>query len=279
MSWFDHRTLVIATQHKKEKAIAPLMEQAFSLRCTIPENLNTDVFGTFSGEVERIHDPLETARLKGREAARLTGADLVLSSEGSFGPHPQLFFIPFNQELILLQDFKNNFEIWITESSTETNYASAEIERVEALHNFMRSTGFPQHAIILKDRAINFNACYKGLNNETELFRAFEKLISDFGRVYAETDMRAMHNPKRMSVIEQATEKLITRMLNVCTGCGLPGFGIVHYEGGLPCSACQIPTALPLKKILKCHHCAYEVIESFPSGNWADPGHCEVCNP
>jgi hypothetical protein len=279
MTGFENRTLLIATQHGKEKVIAPLMEHAFSLFCITPTDFNSDVFGTFSGEVERIHDPLETARLKGRESARLTGADLVLSSEGSFGPHPQLFFVPFNQELLLLQDFSRNLEIWVSQNSTDTNYAGAEIADKDSLLVFAHSIGFPDHAIILKNQQNAFSACYKGLTTEFALLEAYNYIKEHFGSVYAETDMRAMHNPRRMKAIAQACELLLNRMKSICEGCRLPGFGMAMFVPGQPCAFCNTPTHLPFKRILSCPHCQFSIEEHLASHGGADPGSCSICNP
>ncbi len=278
MTGFENRTLLIATQHGKEKVIAPLLEQAFSLSCITPYDFNSDAFGTFSGEVERVADALDAARLKGREAARLYNADLVLSSEGSFGPHPQLFFVPLNQELLLLQDLSRNLEIWVTQNSTNTNYSGAEIKDEEGLLNFAKRIGFPHHTLILKNQQHEFQSCYKGLTTEKALLEAYHTIKENFGSAYAETDMRAMHNPKRMAVIEQACELLIKRMSSICKACMQPGFGKMAYVPGLRCTNCNTPTHLPLKRILSCPHCQFSIEEQLATET-ADPGSCSVCNP
>ena len=60
---FHNRRLIIATQHHKEKVIAPLFEEKLGVHCFTDSQLNTDVLGTFSGEVERNNDPITTARI------------------------------------------------------------------------------------------------------------------------------------------------------------------------------------------------------------------------
>ena len=95
---FSGRKLVIATKHKKEQVIAPLLENALGAKCIVPEGFDTDTFGTFSGEKERADDPVITARIKCLKAMELTGATLGVASEGSFGPHPSLFFINADEE-------------------------------------------------------------------------------------------------------------------------------------------------------------------------------------
>ncbi len=61
---FKNRHLVIATMHHKEKVIAPILEQNLQVKCFLPEGFDSDVFGTFSGEIERKNSPLNIAREK-----------------------------------------------------------------------------------------------------------------------------------------------------------------------------------------------------------------------
>ncbi|MEN9977663.1 MAG: hypothetical protein RLZZ569_288, partial [Bacteroidota bacterium] len=61
---FQGRKLIIATKHQKEKIIAPIMEEALEVNALLVENFDTDVFGTFSGEIKRLDDALSTARNK-----------------------------------------------------------------------------------------------------------------------------------------------------------------------------------------------------------------------
>lgn len=52
----------------------------------------------------------------------MTGESLVISSEGSFFPHPNLPYLSCNRELILFYDKDNQIEIVAEEISLETNY-------------------------------------------------------------------------------------------------------------------------------------------------------------
>jgi hypothetical protein len=45
---FKDRTLVIATKHAKERAIAPILERELGVRCISSEGLDTDLLGTFT---------------------------------------------------------------------------------------------------------------------------------------------------------------------------------------------------------------------------------------
>ena len=65
---FADRVGVLATMHQKEIVIAPLVEQELGVKVVVPENLDTDAFGTFTREIKRPGDQLEAARLKAEKS-------------------------------------------------------------------------------------------------------------------------------------------------------------------------------------------------------------------
>ena len=95
-----------------------------------------------------------------------------------------------------------------------------------------------------------------------------------------ETDMRAMHNPSRMKVIAETTEKLIQNMKAYCPECSIPGFVEVEWNRGLPCVQCGNPSSGVLESIKRCQHCSFSEIIRFPNGQeFQDPQYCNFCNP
>jgi hypothetical protein len=272
---FTCRNLVIATKHGKESVIAPLFAQAFETNAISLPDFDTDKFGTFSGEVERKGDAYETARLKIKAALKLTGETLAIASEGSFGPHPQIGFIPADEEILMLVDTKNNIEITAHKISTSTNYAQLDCTSWDEIRNFAIQAGFPSHGLILKKD----NKIIKGIIAWEELQRGFTKLKSEFSTVSVETDMRAMLNPTRMKVIQEATELLIEKIKCACPSCGFAGFAVHERVAGLPCNSCGKPSLFSLKHIYRCEHCEFEQEKLFPEGSVCDPMYCESCNP
>ena len=278
--FFEGRSIVIATKHKKQHAITPLLEKELGVNCIVPENLDTDLFGTFCGEIERALSPIDAAKQKCMLAMELTGTDLAVASEGSFGAHPLLYFLPANDELLVLIDKKNGLEITVREVSTKTNYNAKEVSSEEDLLAFAQSAQFPSHALILKDKKDGFSSIAKGIINTMELLETFAKFKETHGTVYVETDMRAQFNPSRMEVIEQATKKLVAQLLVHCPHCQLPGFAINERILGLPCELCKLPTASVLGYIYKCKHCNYEQVANYPNKKeFEDPTYCNFCNP
>lgn len=277
---FEGRTLVIATMHKKEQVLAPILETGLGVKCILPEHFNSDQWGTFSGEIERSLDPVATAREKCLLAMELSGCDLGIASEGSFGPHPNLFFIHADDEFLLLIDSKNNIEIISRELSTKTNFNAKTIHTEKELLDFASLVDFPTHGLILKGANDSSNRIYKGIVNQNELIHVFNELKQQNLLVQVETDMRAMYNPTRMSVIETVALKLIKKVQSTCPNCGIPGFDITDTRAGLLCSLCGTPTKSAIAYISICGHCGFTKEDMYPKGKTTeDPMYCDRCNP
>jgi hypothetical protein len=277
---FNDRKLIIATKHEKEKVIAPLLEKAFGVGCTVAANFDTDMLGTFTGEVERKDDPLSTARSKCLIAMGLNNCDLAIASEGSFGPHPALFFVYADDEIVLFIDIKNDLEIVARELSTETNFNGGEIKTEKQLFDFAEKAKFPSHGLILRRSKEDYTEIIKGINDPGQLKNYFDEFMEKYGSAYVETDMRAMYNPTRMSVIGKAVQKLVDKINSQCPLCKTPGFGITEAKLGLPCNLCGSITRSTLSYIYTCKKCSFSKEEMNPNKKTTeDPGFCDCCNP
>lgn len=277
---FKGRSLLIATKHEKEKIISPIFENELGVNCFVPKNMDTDLLGTFTGEVERKFDPITTARQKCEMAMELTNADLAIASEGSFGPHPSMFFVNADEEILLFIDKKNNLEIIVKELSTNTNFNASTINSLRELKIFANKVGFPSHGLILRPSKEHLKGIFKGITSWTRLIDAYNYLINHYETVYIETDMRAMYNPTRRSIIEIAANKLVEKIKSTCPACKTPGFGITGLKEGLPCNACKTPTRSVLSHIYTCQKCNYEQCKDYPYDKTEeDPMYCDQCNP
>jgi hypothetical protein len=279
-SIFQGRRLLIATKHKKELVIAPLFEKQLGVICFTNDDFDTDVLGTFTGEVERQLDPIETARKKCLMAMDQSDCDLAVASEGSFGPHPSMFFVSSDDEFLMFIDKKNDLEIVVRELSMETNFSGKEIANETELMEFADSAKFPSHALILRKSSHDNDTLVKGITDKGHLIEVFQNLLDTFGSVFVETDMRALFNPSRMTVIEAATKKLLLKIIHLCPSCSKPGFGITDAKKGLLCSLCGAPTKSTLSHIYVCQHCQYSKEELYPNKKTTeDPMYCDYCNP
>lgn len=277
---FQNRKLLIATKHQKERVVAPILEKELGVNCFIDGTFDTDALGTFTGEVERELDPISTAREKCLRAMKINNCDLGIASEGSFGPHPSMFFVNADDEFLIFIDTINNIEVCVRELSTSTNFNGKQIQSKKELFDFADQVSFPSHGLILRKSKNENTDIYKGLTDSEILNKSFEHLYSKYNSVYVETDMRAMHNPTRMKVIEKAAEKLVQKIKSICPQCQMPGFGITDAKKGLECSLCGSPTNSTLSYIYVCQHCQFTKEEMFPHNKATeDPTYCDYCNP
>jgi hypothetical protein len=277
---FEERKIVIATKHKKEQVIAPLLKEELGLNAFVSENIDTDVFGTFTGEVERMGSPLETLRRKAEMGMEHTGLDLAIASEGSFGPHPTLFFVPAADEILMFKDKKNDLEIVAREISTDTNFGSAEVQTEEELFAFAEKSLFPSHALVLSAVGVQAAAFVKGIVSKDELLSVFQELTYKAKTVLVQTDMRALYNPTRMKTIEKACHKLMKNIKSSCPGCVTPGYNVSDVLSGLPCSLCGRPTKSTLAHQYVCKKCGYKELRYYPNLKLQEePTFCDYCNP
>ena len=280
MDIFKGRRLVIATKHNKEIVIAPVLEEYLGVDCFVPSDFDTDAFGTFSGEIERIKDALTTVRKKCLLAMEITNCDLGIASEGSFGPHPSVFIAHADDEILIFIDKKNNLEIIVRELSLDTNFNAATVSSFQNLVDLVKTVGFPEHGIILKNTKEEVPNVIKGIQSWELLEESYHKLSDNNSQVVAETDMRAMHNPTRMKVIEKATQKLVNKIKSTCPQCTSPGFGVVKIKSGLLCEWCDSPTNSTKSHIYQCQKCNFEQENMFPNDKKTeDPMYCDRCNP
>ncbi len=282
--FFQGKTFVLVTMHKKEKAILPVFQGFEGLNFLVSLTVDTDILGTFSGEIARTQSPLETALLKAKLVIGKVNADYAISNEGSFGPHPSIHFIPADQEWIVLLDLKT-CRYWHSKHlSFNTNFSSIFPKNWKEVIEFLRKIDFPYHGVIIKlenEISDHNREVFKDLDSIFEIEKIYHKYEKVDGfRLSFETDMRAHRNPTRMKVIGETAEKLKNKLQTCCPSCNYPGFDIVEVKKGLPCSMCESPTRMINKVLYVCINCDFQKWSGNPEGLLeADPGLCDYCNP
>jgi len=133
VSGWQGRTVGLLTRHDKARMIAPALS-TLGLSLVATDVFDTDRLGTFSGEVERTMTPLECARRKAQLACELTGLDLGLGSEGSFGGGPAPGLVNWDHELLVLWDRSRSREI-VAHAAGPVGVASIAPESVADLDN------------------------------------------------------------------------------------------------------------------------------------------------
>ncbi len=266
------RRAVLATQHGKEQAIAPALRSVLGLEIIVPADLDTDSLGTFTGEVVRSGSMRETALRKARLGMDAAGLPLAIASEGSFGPHPIIPFLPGGREVLVFVDGERGLEIFEEDLSEQTNYAMIDVMPGADIEAFLLQADFPRHALVVR----NGETVTKGVTSRDQLMR----LLAGDSPVHLATDMRAHMNPTRMAAIAHLAGRLARRIGAACPSCMAPGFGTIRAARGLPCEDCGAPTQLVDHLVEGCALCLHEQLRPRPDGRLAaTPAECPECNP
>ena len=279
--------VVLASRHGKERAMARPFRLGLGLELVVADQIDTDHFGTFSGERPRPADAATTCRLKAEAALDATGASLGLASEGSFGPHPAIPFLPLAIEWMTFVDRRRDLVICERLEGPPTNFSHSVIAAGADPGSWLARIGFPAHGVIVRPHHGDPHpsdpfSIVRGLQCPQALEQAIRgaAALSADGLALLETDMRAHRNPTRMASIRRLAFRLVRRIRTPCPSCGSPGWGLVGREPGLPCGWCGHPTALLRAEIHGCPHCDHRAEVRRRDGLFrADPQHCAHCNP
>lgn len=283
--------MVLTSNHAKEKALErPL--RSIGLQLSVYRDFDTDILGTFSGEVEREGSQREVAVKKARIGMAVLKCRFGIATEASFGPHPFLPFGALGLETIVFLDDENGCTYFEDYSTTETNYGHTVVSGLSELMSFAKSSDFPSHALIMApsaaSRALDRQdilcdlGMEKGINTEEMLVNCFEAMVAKSPKqtVWVETDMRAHLNPTRMRIIRRAAVKLAHRLATKCPSCQFLGFGLTDKEAGLLCANCKLPTNVVGWFIHSCQRCQFvSKIPKYEPSHMADPQYCFQCNP
>lgn len=270
---YEGRTAALATLHGKQRAISPAFRRRLGLTLTVPEGIDTDRLGTFTGEVPRPAGLRDTAVLKAKMGLEATGLPLAVASEGSFGPHPVIPFLALAREALAFIDSARGLTIVEERASERTNFAALDLTPGADVPAFLARAGFPSHGLILRSSG----RIVKGITDPVELERLIARAETP---ARLETDMRAHMNPTRMREIARLAHALARRLATPCPACAVPGFGRIRTESGLPCATCGAPTALVKAEVHGCTPCGHEQRLSRKDGaRTAAPAACPLCNP
>jgi len=275
--------VVLATKHAKEQALARPLRASVGIEVIVPEHLDTDQLGTFTGEIERNGTPREVALRKARMGMEISRLPRGLANEGSFGMHPAMPFIPSDHELLLFVDDEIGIQIVEQILSEQTNFDAIVARSIHDLQHFLQRVDFPSHAVIVRPEVdLMPDLLFKGITSLDALRVALERCASASpdGLAHVETDMRAHVNPTRMRVIRRLAFKMARRLACLCKACNAPGWGTIDVVRGLPCEWCGNPTDLVREEVMGCAHCDYQERRPRKDGMQIAPaGQCAICNP
>ena len=272
-------TIALATKHGKLAQIAPAFERIPEWELTLAE-IDTDEFGTFSGEIPRTLSPRDTAIAKARAGAQLLGTDYGLASEGSIGSHPQLPWVTSDHELLALVCVSKEFVIVESHLSADIRAHKEDVNENTDLEQLVTHLDLPVHAANILYNQDNDLKVIKGIHDPKNFIAELSKLReASVQNLRVESDFRAMSSPSRQRNISACAEKLVTRISARCVGCNEIGWGKVGYEYGLPCSGCgQMLASVPHSEKFGCVACDYSEVVSLGQHS-IDPARCDFCNP
>lgn len=278
------RQIALGTKHKKEQVIRPQFLMQLGAGLVVPDGMDTDTLGTFTGEVERQGTAYEAALKKAEWAMSLTGLKLAISSEGSFGPHPQIGFIPADSEWMVFIDRERDITVVENSVTTDTNFGHIVVKDIKNAKRFLQDALFPSHGMIVRPHisASKSEYLFKGITSLPKLEEAVDicRKQSEDGKAQIETDMRAHMNPKRQFAIQLLAQKLAKRLRTSCASCGAPGWGLLDVVLGLPCEICARPTSLAMQEKMGCVKCgATELCDRGDGLRVAEARYCNGCNP
>ena len=274
------QTVVLTTKHKKYELVEPAIRGMTGLNVLLYE-ADTDILGTFSGEVSRTLTARESAIEKARMGTRSLGQSLGVASEGTIGPDPWLPFARSDIEHLAFVDEDLGIEIVEVYRSLDIIAGEIVTSPGAELSRFLKSVDFPNHKLMVTPNQGDIRDSVKGLGSTADLVEAIDYIAgkSQDGNVVLKSDLRAHCSPSRQRNIEKAAEMLAGRLSRLCPECKAPGWGVVGYRQGLNCSSCggMVPTAKS-SEILGCAKCGKEALGKQIAIQ-ADPSRCDFCNP
>jgi hypothetical protein len=270
--------IALATKHGKLNQLKPAFKRLADFEL-VPAEIDTDLFGTFSGETPRTSSPLETAIAKAKAGAQALGLDYGLASEGTISPNPAIPWATVDHELLVLVCLSRDITIYETYQSgsivakTETLAPSSDLNAVFIQFDL------PTHAVNLSFSQEAAEVIEKGISDTNYLRNRIAALWEQGYEPRLESDFRAMSSPSRQANIMACAEKLADRIANICPGCSEIGFGKISYEFGVPCLACgEVNSRVPKSEKHGCVACDFFELRDLGITS-IDPSRCDGCNP
>lgn len=283
---YSGRTAVLATKHGKLGLIGPAMRGVLGTE-VVSVGVDTDQFGTFSGEVPRTLSELDCAIAKARLAMRERRSDLGMASEGTFSPHPDVPWLTMDKELVVLVDDRLDHVFWECAVSSEITAITETVGADADLTSLAVRADLPRHAVIVRPAVPSPRSGHdaeqfvcKGIRQSSDLASAVQASCAASGtrQAVVTTDFRAHCCPSRQVVIAAAAERLAHRVASCCRECGAAGWGTVDIVRGVPCRGCGRHVPIVRAEIDGCWNCGIRIERSVGESD-ADPGMCDTCNP
>lgn len=278
---YDGAQVVFGTMHGKAELARDPFRNILGADVVMPASLDTDQFGTFTGEKPRTLSPHDSARAKARLGMQITGMPYGLASEGSF--NTDFGYLVEHQEILIFIDDRIGLELVDGQSCVSPLPPASTVDSVEGALRYATAIDFPRQKLVVRtaegptllDRGTVLN---KGVESFDKLKVIVEQQIQTVGRVTLEPDFRAHYCPSRAKQISSLAISMAKRLATPCPSCEAPGFGQVNVERGLSCRDCLLPTRSITADIDGCGICDFTARRPRPE-RFAEPDRCDHCNP
>lgn len=269
--------VAFATMHGKERLARQPFLDILGADVVAPPDLDTDQFGTFSGEIARTLSPRAAARTKARLGMQVSGTPYGLSSEGSF--NSGLGFLVEHHEVLIFIDETRGLDLVVGSITPSPLPPGRSITSMDEALPYATAVGYPEQGLLIRGGAAG-EEVRKNLDTYDVLSDALGELLrlSGGGPVTIAPDYRAHRCPSRAEVIATLAQTMARRLTMTCPLCHAPGFGQVTIERGLRCADCGQPTHVIAADISGCGLCPHTVRIPRPAQH-ASPRWCDFCNP
>lgn len=201
--------IAVGTAHGKALALGPPFAQILGARLVTPVGLDTDRFGTFSGETPRPRSASETARAKARLGMRAARLPYGLASEASYGPLPGIG-LPGHEEILVFLDDVLGIEVVEGYRTMQTPGTAHRVTEAADLPTHLLD-GLGEQALVVRPSTGDTAAdIVKGITAVGDLDAAIRQAArrSPDGTALVEPDLRAHHNPSRRVVLGRLAQTL-----------------------------------------------------------------------
>jgi len=276
--------VVFGTRHGKERQVAPAFADVLGARVIASPDLDTDQFGTFTGDIPRRLSPLDAARSKARLAMATTDRPYALASEASYGPLPGVGW-PGHEEILLFLDYTRGLEVVEGHRGLGTPGRFLRATTHTDIGGDLARAGWPGQAVIVRPAVPHGGqtaapAITKGITDPGRLSAAIAAAVaySADGHAIIEPDLRAHFNPSRQKILTKLGLTLAHRLATACPACASPGYGRTGTHAGLPCEDCGLPSNQTRADVFSCATCPHQHSVPRPETT-AEPVWCPNCNP
>jgi hypothetical protein len=272
------QSVALATLHQKGALAKDPFLEILGMRVE-EVTVDTDQFGTFSGDVERTLTPKEVLKAKAELGIAHSHSKYGLASEGTIGADPVVGFLNSDIEHAGFLDSVNNLFISHSFRSFDIQAHTHQYTPGEDLTLFLAKADFPHHQLIVKSFDDGVKPLAKGISTLEELTTVLRSADAEgLMKITIESDLRAHTSPSRAANIKKAFAELAAKINTPCPQCDCPGWAITSSIPGLACLDCGEETEAVKAYIYGCISCTFTQ-EGDLVAEGVDPSRCNWCNP